>query len=107
MLVVLQYEASFKLTQIQKETEVQKFIEISACQSAGAHKDKDLQLVRSYVEVNTIFNQALYPEVIEEKQAGFMLESQVANFILQKFVNRFENLPDERVGTIKFTQTES
>jgi len=101
--VQLGYEASFKLTQVCRDNETKKFIEITAAQSQQGAQN-EAQCVRSYIEVNTIFTQQLYPDLISKKEASFTMDQALTNTLLGKFVDRFEVLEDES-AVFKFTKS--
>jgi len=80
VLVELNYDAMFKLTQTEDQNkEIRKYIDIVG--SSGQTKD----VVRSFVEIDAIFDSSLYPEVIEPKQVEFFLESTTCSHVLTKF----------------------
>jgi hypothetical protein len=68
VLVDLGYDALFKLTQTTTDDDVRKFIDITG--SSGLTKD----IVRSFVEIDAHFDQALFPEQIENKEVEFVLD---------------------------------
>lgn len=89
VLVELGYDAQFKLTQSQTEDSVKKFIDIIG----GSTITKDI--VRSFVEIDTIFDQSLFPEDFESKEVYFVLDSATCSNVLAKFHSRFHILSDE------------
>jgi hypothetical protein len=103
ILVNLNYESNFKLTQVQKDNEVVKYIEISASQSGG-RSDRDT-IVRTYIEVNTIFSTNLYPDMVSDKEASFSFDTQQTNFLLNRFAQRFEAVGD-KIANIGFKKTD-
>lgn len=81
VLVNLGYDASFKLTQ-QSEAEggeKKQFIDIiGSCPHTRT-------VVRSFVEITTIFSPNLYPEEIGRKEVEFTVDAATCQFTLAKF----------------------
>lgn len=91
VLVDLNYEAQFKLTQSNAPDsgEVRKYIDITG--STPATKD----VVRCFIEISCFFDVALYPEEIRPKEVYFQLDSPTCQCVLAKFAQRFNIISDE------------
>ena len=84
VLVELGYDAMFKLTQCNQGESIQKFVEITG--SSGPAKEKET--VRSFVQIDALFDKAKFPEEIETKDTVFEVDGNTCGNVLQKFRSR-------------------
>ena len=86
----------FKLTQQADKTNGGKktqYIEI-----IGASNVDKGTMYRSYVEIETIFDQAFYPEQLEKKEIEFVIDQYTCSQVFAKFSQRIQILSDEEAS---------
>jgi len=95
-LIDLGLDGAFKLTQMAKDGKKTQYIEITGVQgqSTGAQ-------YRSYVEIETIFDQQYYPEELEKKEIEFVVDQNTCTQVFAKFSQRLQILSDEE-ATVQF-----
>ena len=79
-MVDLGYDASFKLTQSNIDDTIKKYIDIT-----GYSSSESKEIMRSFVEIETIFEREKYPETIPDKEVKFVLDSSLGQGVLSKF----------------------
>ena len=57
-------------------------------------------MVRSFVEITTIFSPNLYPEEIGRKEVEFTVDAATCQFTLAKFAQRFTIMSDDEAHII-------
>eukprot|EP00347_Sterkiella_histriomuscorum_P007817 403347449 len=98
ILVDLGYDAILKLTQMQQEKEIKKYIDITGISASTK------EMVRSFIEITCHFDLNLFPEQISQKQVNFIIDAQACQSVLQKFTSRLNIISDE-YGKICFKAT--
>ena len=78
MLVELGYDAMFKLTQCNQGDQIQKFVEITG--SSGPAKEKET--VRSFVQIDALFDKSKFPEEIEQKDVTYEVDGNTCSNVL-------------------------
>mmetsp|Transcript_13965 Transcript_13965/g.23742 ORF Transcript_13965/g.23742 Transcript_13965/m.23742 type:complete len:224 (+) Transcript_13965:1-672(+) len=99
VLVDLNYDAMFKLTQCNNGEQIQKYLEITG--TSGVTRDRET--IRSFVQIDALFDKSLFPEEIEPKEIEFGIDSNSCLNVLAKFRARLQILNDD-MASIKFKQ---
>lgn len=93
-------DGSFKLTQVAKEAKKVQYIEITGLSSVSSGA-----MYRSYVEIETIFDQQFYPEELEKKEIEFVIDQNTCTQVFAKFSQRLQILSDEE-AMIQFVSSD-
>jgi hypothetical protein len=97
VLVELNYDGNFKLTQREMNDIVKKYLQIE-----GTQEDQS-ETIKYFVEIDTIFDPKKYPEEIVLKEISYEIEPIINEYFFHKFLDTFLIRGDDSV-VIQFAQ---